>query len=171
MKESDFFRSSKIGPLTLRNKSIRAAAFEGMSMHHDVSEELIRYHTAVAKGGIGMTTVAYASVSKSGLTFKHQLYLRESIIPGLKQITESVHNEGALASIQIGHCGNMANKSITGLKPIAPSCGINWYGPTFPRRMDKKDIKEIIDDFKLSVQIAGKSGLTLLKSMPDMVIL
>jgi len=158
MRYSNFFESSKLGPITLRNKTIRAAAFEGMSNHHDVSDELIKYHTDVAKGGIGMTTVAYASVSKSGLSFKHQLWLRESIIPGLKRISNSVHKEGAAISIQIGHCGNMGNKGVTGLKPLAPNGGINWYGPTFPKRMDKNDIKEVIEDFKSSVAIVSKSG-------------
>ncbi len=158
MKESVFFESSRLGPLSLRNRSIRAAAFEGMSMHHDVSDDLINYHTEVAKGGIGMTTVAYASVSRNGLSFKHQLWLRDEIIPGLKKLSDSVHNEGALASIQIGHCGNMANKSVTGLKPIAPHGGVNWYGPTFPRKMKQTDIQEVIEDFKNSVRIVAASG-------------
>ncbi len=127
MNETTLFTKTKLSPLTLRNKSIRAAAFEGMSLNHEVSHDLINYHTAVAKGGIGMTTVAYASISKSGLSFNHQLWLRDSIVPGLKKLSDSVHHEGAALSIQIGHCGNMANKRISGGKPMAPVGGINWY--------------------------------------------
>jgi len=158
MNESSLFKESKLGPLILRNKSIRAAAFEGMSLNHDVTDDLIKYHTAVAKGGIGMTTVAYASVSKSGLSFKHQLWLRDDIIPGLKKLSNSVHKEGAAISIQIGHCGNMADKGIIGEKPLAPVGGINWYGPTFPRRMHKSDIKNVISDFKKAIQVVDKGG-------------
>lgn len=131
MNHSKFFTEGKLGPLSLRNRSIRAAAFEGMSKDHNVTEALINYHTSVAKGGVAMTTVAYASVSKSGLSFPHQLWMRKEIVGDLKKLTDSVHREGTAVSVQIGHCGNMANRVLTGVRPIAPSGGINWYGPTF----------------------------------------
>ncbi len=158
MNPSRFFTPGKLGPLTLRNRSIRAAAFEGMSAHHNVTDALISYHSAVAKGGTGMTTVAYASVSKSGLSFEHQLWLRDEIIPQLRNLTDAIHHEGAAASIQIGHCGNMANSAVTGIRPVAPSGGINWYGPTFPRGMSKADIAGVVADFKNSVRIAAEGG-------------
>ncbi len=158
MNHSKFFTEGKLGPLLLRNRSIRAAAFEGMSAHHNVTEALINYHTSVAKGGVGMTTVAYASISKSGLAFPHQLWLRDEIVDNLKKLTDSVHREGAAVSVQIGHCGNMANGSLTGVRPIAPSTGINWYGPTFPRGMKNLDIEVVINDFRKAVCIAAESG-------------
>ncbi|MES2619704.1 MAG: NADH:flavin oxidoreductase [Bacteroidota bacterium] len=157
MNQSRFFSEGKLGPLTLRNRSIRAAAFEGMSEQHTVTDALINYHTLVAKGGVGMTTVAYASVSKSGLSFPHQLWMRKEIVGDLKRLTASVHREGAAVSVQLGHCGNMANKAVSG-KVLAPSGGINWYGPTFPRGIKKIDIAEIKNDFQNAVRIAAQSG-------------
>lgn len=158
MNHSKFFTEGKLGPLSLRNRSIRAAAFEGMSKDHNVTEALINYHTSVAKGGVAMTTVAYASVSKSGLSFPHQLWMRKEIVGDLKKLTDSVHREGTAVSVQIGHCGNMANRVLTGVRPIAPSGGINWYGPTFPRSMKPQDIEEVKNDFKNAVYIARESG-------------
>lgn len=158
MNQSKFFIEGKLGPLLLRNRSIRAAAFEGMSEYHNVTDALINYHTSVAKGGVGMTTVAYASVSKSGLSFPHQLWMRPEIVGDLKKLTNSVHREGAAVSVQIGHCGNMANGAVTGGRPIAPSGGINWYGPTFPRSMKPRDMEEVKNDFINAVRIASESG-------------
>lgn len=158
MNQSKFFTEGKLGPLSLRNRSIRAAAFEGMAEHHHVTDALVNYHTSVAKGGVGMTTVAYASVSKSGLSFPHQLWMQKDMAAGLKKLTGSVHHEGAAVSVQIGHCGNMANSSVTGTRPLAPSGGINWYGPTFPRSMKPRDMAEVKDDFKNAVRIAAESG-------------
>ena len=158
MNQSKFFIEGRLGPLLLRNRSIRAAAFEGMSEHHNVTKALIDYHTSVAKGGVGMTTVAYASVSKSGLSFPHQLWMRKESISDLKKLTDSVHSEGAAVSVQIGHCGNMANGSVTGVRPIAPSGGINWYGPTFPRGMKPRDIEEVKNDFKNAARLAAETG-------------
>ena len=56
-----------------------------------------------------MTTLAYAAVCRSGLSFKSQLWLRPEIVPALRDITDAIHKEGAAASIQIGHCGNMTH--------------------------------------------------------------
>lgn len=109
---SKLFTPITIGPLTLRNRTIRSAAFEGMCPGNAPSPMLLDYHRSVAAGGVGMTTVAYASVTRSGLSFPRQLWLRPEIIPGLRELTDAIHAEGAAASIQIGHCGNMSHKSI-----------------------------------------------------------
>ena len=54
MDKSILFTPGKIGPLTLRNRTIRAAAFESMCPGNAPSEQLFNYHTSVAAGGIGM---------------------------------------------------------------------------------------------------------------------
>lgn len=151
------FTEAKIGPLALRNRSIRAAAFEGMCPGHLVSDDLVGYHASVAAGGIGMTTVAYASVSRSGLSFPHQLLISDVAIPGLRRLTGAVHKEGAAAAVQIGHCGLMAKKSISGAC-LSPSGGFNLYGPTWPGKMSDHDIAGIIRDFSRAVEIAQQAG-------------
>jgi len=151
------FTPCSIGPLELRNRSIRSAAFEGMCPGHLVSDDLIDYHRSVAEGGIGMTTVAYAAVSQSGLSFPHQLWLRKEAIPGLKKLTGAVHDAGAAAGIQIGHCGQMAKTSVSGTC-FSPSGGFNLYGPTWPRAMKIQDIHEVVRDFGRAVNLARESG-------------
>jgi 2,4-dienoyl-CoA reductase-like NADH-dependent reductase (Old Yellow Enzyme family) len=151
------FSDQNIGPVLLRNRSIRSAAFEGMCPGNSVSDDLINYHAAVAAGGIGMTTVAYASVSKSGLSFPHQLLICRKEIPALRRLTSAVHAEGAAAAIQIGHCGMMAKKSISG-KCLAPSGRFNLYGPTWPRTINIKQIKEIVADFSTAIGIIREAG-------------
>jgi len=154
----DLFTPGKIGNLTLRNRTIRSAAFEGMCPGNKPSDELLKYHRSVAAGGIGMTTIAYAAVHQSGLSFPHQLWLKPDVVGELRKLTNSIHKEGAAASIQIGHCGLMAKRSIAGGRPLAPSGGFNLYGPTFPRTMNEKNISEIIDSFGVAVHIAHESG-------------
>jgi 2,4-dienoyl-CoA reductase-like NADH-dependent reductase (Old Yellow Enzyme family) len=151
------FTAQKLGPLLLRNRSIRSAAFEGMCPNNSVSDELIKYHASVAAGGIGMTTIAYASVSRSGLSFPHQLLITRKEIPALLRLTNAIHHEGAAAAIQIGHCGLMAKKSLSGVC-LAPTGGFNLYGPTMPRTITVNDIKSIICDFGESVKILREAG-------------
>lgn len=158
-KESMLFTPASIGSLTLRNRTIRAAAFESMCPGNAPSEMLYNYHTSVAAGGIGMTTLAYAAVTQSGLSFERQLWLRPEIIPGLKKITDAIHREGAAASIQIGHCGNMSHKNICGCTPISASTGFNIYSPTFVRGMKQSEIAAIAKAFGQAVHLAREAGM------------
>ncbi|MCX6333123.1 MAG: NADH:flavin oxidoreductase [Bacteroidia bacterium] len=152
------FTPFKLGPVTLRNRTIRAAAFEGMCPGNMPSDDLFNYHRNVAAGGIGMTTLAYAAVEQSGLSFPHQLWLRKDAVPGLRRITDAVHKEGAACSIQIGHCGNMSKAAMAGRLPLAPSRGINLYVPTFTHRMNNADIQSVVKSFGNAVNLAREAG-------------
>lgn len=158
MKESILFTPGKIGPLTLRNRTIRSAAFESMCPGNKPSKELLDYHHSVAAGGIGMTTVAYAAVTRSGLSFDRQLWMRPEIVPGLRELTDAVHREGAAVSIQLGHCGNMSHKSICGETPVGASTGFNLYSPTFVRGLRKDELAPMARAYGDSVRLAREAG-------------
>jgi len=152
------FRPVKLGPLTIRNRTIRSAAFENMCPGNAPSDMLLDYHRSVAAGGVGMTTVAYASVTQSGLSFPAQLWLRPQIVAGLRKLTDAVHKEGAAVSIQVGHCGNMSHRSICGQIPVSASAGINIYSPTIVRGMKTCEIKDMAGAFGVAVNLARESG-------------
>ncbi len=155
---SKLFTEYKIGGLTLRNRTSRSAAFESMGKDFGVTEQLIDYHRSVARGGIGMSTVAYAAVCRSGLSFNKQLWLRDEIIPELTTLTDAIHGEGAAAAIQLGHCGNMTHISTAGQIPIGASSGINIYSPTIVRGMRESEIVQVAKDFGKGVRIASQAG-------------
>ena len=121
LEQSKLFTPYKLGGVTLRNRVIRSAAFESMGSDFAPTEALKEYHVSVARGGVGMTTVAYASINRSGISFNKQLWLREEIVPQLRELTDAVHNEGAAVGIQLGHCGNMTHWSTTGCFPVSAS--------------------------------------------------
>ncbi len=156
--ESPIFTPVSIGPVTLRNRVIRSAAFENMAYGNSPSQDLYDYHVAVARGGVGMTTLAYASVNRSGLSFDGQLWMREEIVPGLKRITDAVHAAGAKCSIQLGHCGNMTHRATCGCMPVGASSGFNLYSPTFVRGLKIPEIDALVEDFGRAVDVAREAG-------------
>lgn len=156
--ESKIFTPCQIGPVTLRNRVIRSAAFENMAYGNKPSQDLYNYHVAVAHGGVGMTTVAYAAVSQSGLSFNGQLWMREEIVPELKKLTDAIHAEGAKASIQLGHCGNMTHRATCGCMPVGASRGFNLYSPTLVRKLKKDEILGLVKDFGHAVELARQAG-------------
>ena len=157
MDNSILFTPGKIGPLTLRNRTIRAAAYEGMCPGNAPSEQLFNYHTAVAAGG--MTNIAYAAVTQSGLSFERQLWMRKEIIPGLRKLTDAIHKEGAAASIQLGHCGNMSHKRICGCTPVGASSGFNLYSPTLVRGLNPSELPAMARAYGEAVNLAREAGM------------
>jgi 2,4-dienoyl-CoA reductase-like NADH-dependent reductase (Old Yellow Enzyme family) len=152
------FTPGKIGKLVLRNRTIRAGCFEGMCYQGAPSDRLIEHHRRVAAGGIGMTTVAYCAPSRDGVAFGHEMWMRPEIIPQLQRLTDAVHREGAAASIQIGHCGFFANKSVIGQTPIGPSRKLCLFRYSFCRAMSEADMKRVRDDFGRAARMAIRAG-------------
>lgn len=156
--QSPIFTPCHIGPVEIRNRVIRSAAFENMAYGNSPSQDLFDYHTAVARGGVGMTTVAYAAVCQSGLSFDGQLWMREEIVPELRKLTDAIHAEGAKASIQLGHCGNMTHRATCGCTPVGASGGFNIYSPTFVRKLKVDEIHQLVKDFGHAVELARQAG-------------
>lgn len=154
----NIFTPGKIGPVELRNRTIRSAAFEGMGKDNGPTPMLRDYHRSVAEGGVGMTTLAYAGICRSALSFTTQLWLRPEIVPALREITDDIHAAGAKASIQLGHCGNMTHRSTAGQIPVGASTGFNLYSPTLVRGLRKDELKEIARYFGDAVRTARDAG-------------
>ena len=116
------------------------------------------YHVSVARGGVGMTTVAYCAVDQSGVSFDGQLFVRDEILPDLRQLTDAVHKEGAKVSIQLGHCGNMTHYATCHCMPLSASTGFNLYSPTLHRRMNVDEIHAMARKFGEAVDFCRKAG-------------
>jgi 2,4-dienoyl-CoA reductase-like NADH-dependent reductase (Old Yellow Enzyme family) len=152
------FAPCKLGDLELRNRVIRTGAFEGMCPGGVPSDALIEHHRQMGAGGVGLTTVAYCSVSPDGRTYHHQMVLTEDIVPALKRLTDAVHREGAAASIQLGHCGDFANKQVIGGRPLGPSARFVLYGRCRSRAITPTEMQRVRDDFGRAAVLAREAG-------------
>ncbi len=115
------FTPGRLGPLTLRNRVIKAATFEGYTPRGQVSDELIEFHRRVAAGGVGMSTVAYCAVAPGGRVNRNCLVMEQDSIAGLRRLTDAIHAEGAAASAQLGHAGLVADVRSNRTPSLAPS--------------------------------------------------
>lgn len=85
-----------------------------------------------------------------------------------RRLTDAVHVEGAAASIQLGHCGNMSHKSICGCLPVGASSGFNLYSPTFVRGLRADELPEMARAYGRAVCLDASPDSMLWKYMPDM---
>ena len=147
-----------LGPVTLRNRVIKSATFEGATPGALVSDRLIRYHTAVGEGGVGMTTVAYLAVAPEGRTERDQVYWRPEAMPGLRKLTDAVHATGAKVSAQIGHAGPVANSRSNGLPSLAPVARPNMLALGMDKAATDDDIHRIIRQHGQAAASAAEAG-------------
>jgi len=160
---TDPFSPFRLAGLSLRNRIIKTATYEGMSPGGKVSEALIEHHRELALGGVAMTTVAYCAVSGDGRTFRNQLYMRPDLVPDLRRLTSAVHAAGAAASIQLGHCGGFCNNhDLARRRPMGPSRALNLLGALSGRvladAMSETEIEEVTGQFVAAASLAREAG-------------
>jgi len=154
---SNVFEPANLGPVTLRNRIIKAATFEGVMPDGLVSDKLVDFHRRVASGGVAMTTVAYLAVSPEGRTDKRCIVLRPEALDGLRRLTEAVHQHGAAAAAQIGHAGPVANSRSNRAPSLAPSNGFSPMG-TRLRGVSDEDIARITEDYRTAAGLVLEAG-------------
>lgn len=154
----DVLSPAKLGPLTLRNRVIKAATFEARTPQALVTDDLIAFHREMAAGGVGMTTVAYCAVSRGGRTDGTGLWMRDEALGGLRRLTDAAHAEGAAISAQIGHAGPVANSRSNRAPALAPVRFFNPLSMRFARHAGEADIAEVIAAHARAARYAIEAG-------------
>lgn len=159
----DPFSPLAIGPLTIRNRFIRAGANEMMTHGTLPTKSLLEFHRRLAAGGVGMTTLAYVAVSPDGRTFADQGVLTDAAVPHYRAVTEAVHAEGAKASAQLTHGGCFAqHRELTTRRAMSASGGFDKVGLTagrlLQRAMTRQDMDQVRDEFVAAAERAVAAG-------------
>jgi 2,4-dienoyl-CoA reductase-like NADH-dependent reductase (Old Yellow Enzyme family) len=152
----DPFAPVQLGPVTLRNRIVKSATFEGMTRDHVVTDELIEFHRRVAAGGVGMTTLAYCAVAPDGCGTPNELILAPEAAPGLARFADAIHAEGAAVSAQLGHAGAVA--AGTGLPGLAPSRVFSPLAMKRTQAVTGEQIDRIVGDFARGARLLADAG-------------
>jgi len=160
---TDVFSPAPLGPLTLRNRTIKAATFEARSPGGLVSRDLIDYHVAVAEGGVGMTTVAYLAVAPEGRTDDAVIHLRPEAASGLRRLTDAVHEAGALIAGQLGHAGPVANGRSNGVRAISASRMPSPLSMQMVRAASEQDLTRVTRAYVDGARMAVDAGFDCLE--------
>src|SRR3954470_21933756 len=156
--QADPFAPARLGPLTLRNRIVKAATFEGSTPHGEVTDRLVGFHAAVARGGAGMTTVAYCAVSPDGRVHRHCMVLDDRTASDLRRVTDAAHAEGAAASAQLGHAGLVADARSNGMRSLAPSRRFSPPAKGVVPAASAGDLERVRGDFARAARCAVEAG-------------
>jgi len=157
-QESTIFTTARIGDLELKNRLLRAGCYEGLARGGSVTPALVEHHRQLAEGGLAMTTLGYCAVAADGRAFAHELWMRQELVPQLRELTEAVHAAGAAASVQLVHCGFFSSPAAIGRRPLGPSRKLCVYRGSVSQAMSLAQIEEKTADFARAARLAREAG-------------
>lgn len=153
------FSSLTIGNVTLKNRIIRSATWEGMCKDGIPTEKLIKLYEELAENNVGLIITGYTYVSKEGMQLPNKMGLdSEENLDTFKRLVDRVHAKNGLIAVQLVHAGGQANRKSSGLKPIAPSAVSFPTYQELPKEMSKGDIERVIECFAKSAKRAKDAG-------------
>jgi 2,4-dienoyl-CoA reductase-like NADH-dependent reductase (Old Yellow Enzyme family) len=156
------FTPARLRALTLRNRVIKSATFEGMSPGGAPSPALTEHHRRLAAGGVGLTTVAYCAVEPGGRSFGEQMVMSPALVDALRPLTRAVAAEGGAAALQLTHCGFFTKLGRDDGRPRAPSRVFNAYGALsgipLSQAMTEEEIAATIAAFADAAALAKDAG-------------
>ncbi|WP_347861376.1 NADH-dependent flavin oxidoreductase [Salimicrobium sp. PL1-032A] len=121
-----------------------------------VSEKELDYYKRRSKG-LGAVITACANVNAQGKGFDGEIGVdRDELIPGLKQLADVIHGEGAKAILQLYHGGRMCPPHLVPDEtPVSASAvAAEREGAVTPREMTDEEIVQTIEDFKQATRRA-----------------
>ena len=153
------FKEAKIGSLTLKNRVIMPPM--GTLLPDEggwVSDALIDYHVARAKGGCAMNIVEVSAVHRSTMGPRNLGICDDSFIPGLKKLAGAIKAAGGKACIQLWHAGRQTNSRDTGMPIVAPSPIPCPLCREMPLELTTDQITELVEAYGDAAVRAKKAG-------------
>jgi 2,4-dienoyl-CoA reductase-like NADH-dependent reductase (Old Yellow Enzyme family) len=154
------FTPYRIQGLTLKNRITMAPLFLGYANPDGTVNSLILDHyQEMAASGAAMIVVENVAVDPLGMGSPFTMRMDEDrFLLGLSGLAKTIHQQGALAILQINHAGRYAY----GPDKIAPS-PVETY-QVVPRIMNEMDMDQVIEGFvrgALRAREAGFDGVEL----------
>lgn len=155
---ADLFASTHIKDMTMPNRFVRSATWEGLaSQEGHASEALTNMMINLVHGRVGLIITGHACVSAEGIAAPGQLGVySDGHVASLKQMVDAVHDAGGRIALQVSHGGRYALK-LPGVVRIGPST-IESKGEVQCREMTDREISMLVTQFADAARRAKTAG-------------
>ena len=152
------FEPGRIGPITVKNRFVRAATSETMSQPSGAITDAYRtLYRDLARGGAGLILTGHMFVHPRGRYFHRQAGIHsDSLVPSLRQFTSMIHDEGGTIFAELGHAGSQCRDP--DVTPMAPSPVENFVSARAPASATEAEIEEAIASFGQGARRAREAG-------------
>jgi 2,4-dienoyl-CoA reductase-like NADH-dependent reductase (Old Yellow Enzyme family) len=130
-----------IGRIEVKNRIVRTGHVTMFSRTGHITDDLIAYHLARARGGVGLSILEAAGVHRSSILSLANL--DDSIIDSYRKIARAMAPTGMKLFQQLWHAGHIYPQP-DGLPPLAPSGIPSHIAGMAPRSMTREQIQEVI---------------------------
>ena len=162
--------------ITIKNRIGMSPMCQYSSVNGFANDWHFVHYGTRAVGGTGLIMVEATAVVPEGRITPFDLGLwNDTQIVGLQKITNFIHQQGAIAGIQISHAGRKASHDTPsaggkqlpvqegGWHAVAPSPIAFDPAGSKPDELDKSEIQTIIEQFKATALRAKQAGFKVLE--------
>jgi len=157
---ADIFSSWRLNQLTIPNRVVRSATWEGLAGDDgSVTDPLIRLTTELAFGQLGLIITGFTFVLPAGRSQVRQSGIHtDAMIQGWRGLTDNVHKAGGLVSIQLVHAGGQTSEGMIGQKPLGPSAMMRPDLQQEVGALSTGQIAQIVEAFAAAAARAKAAG-------------
>lgn len=157
MRCEALFKPIQIRNMTIRNRVMLPGMTTRLCLDGGyVSDEMIAYYKAIARGGCGLVVVEATSVHMPSAPKNFLRICSDEYIPGLKKLTDAIHEEGACISIQLWQGGFAAWATDPSLVSMVPS-DMDFRGYQM-KGASKELIAEVVEAYGEAARRAYEAG-------------
>jgi 2,4-dienoyl-CoA reductase-like NADH-dependent reductase (Old Yellow Enzyme family) len=157
-----------IGRLRLENRFIQSPLHPMLAdAHGHVTNEQLAYYRERARGGAALCITEYAFVDhRASRANVAQLSVADDhCIPGLARLAETIQQAGALAGVQLNHCGR---QRFLAVDPIVAPSAVPWpwlhsIGAPVPKELSVAEIEDIVAAFGQAARRVRDAGFDLVE--------
>ena len=159
MEFPHLFSPITIQNMALRNRIVMTAMHLGYTPKGVVTDQLVNFYAERAAGGVGLAIVGGCPIDETGGMVGMIALHDDRFIPGLKELTRAVQNNGAKIAAQLYQAGRYTHSAmIGGQKPISASAVRSRLTGEIPRALELKEIPGIQDKFAQGAVRARNAG-------------
>ncbi len=154
------FVPTTLGRLTLKNRFIRSATWDGMGFNDgSFSPAQVELFRNLSLGGAGLLTSGFIAITPQGRRNREQNMLCENQhVQSLRKIVEVVKREEVALIAQLVHCGGYASTETSNLPIVAPGDNQEPIFEEKPQALTENQIKEVITQFAEAAARAREAG-------------
>ncbi|MBW2028909.1 MAG: FAD-dependent oxidoreductase [Deltaproteobacteria bacterium] len=153
------FSPIMVRSLEIRNRIVMTAMHLSYTPEGDVTERLIEFYRARARGGVGLIIVGGCPIDEYGSMAGMVCIQQDRFIPGLKRLTSAVKESGARIAAQLYQAGRYTHSSmIGGKKPFSSSAVRSKLTGETPRALELEEIPLVQEAFAKAALRAKEAG-------------
>jgi len=149
-----------LGPVRLRNRVVSTSHQTGLVHEHLPTADMVAYHAARARGGVGGIFLEATAVDPSGLLTSHTLGgFLPAIVAGYRRLADAAHEHDARLLVQLFHGGREQISAAPRAPAVAPSAVPSPRFACEPRALTEAELRALVDGYATAARHCRKGGI------------